>query len=982
MPSSLISKKLYAMIGKRLILSTFLSILMSISLFAQTIEKPTFTIDTKEIQSRLRNVKVEKDINLLKSAASQGGITIQLPTPGGELLNFHPIESPILSDELARKNPDVKTYKIYSENNIDGVLTTSPNMIHAYFRTGKGAVIISKVDDEKNLYYVEYEKTSSFNCEAHDFEASARSSTERIRATQSFSSGIEIRKYRIAIVTTDKFYEQYDIDSHATITSIINALSFVYLKDMRIDFELVAVKIYKPNNHPFIDYSPYEATMVFGNLAETDSDFEIDKYDIGHVVTYGSGGSAYVGTPCNNYNIDNNHTSPIKAGGFSGATENYFQTLIHEVAHQFSARHTFNSVTGYWCSGQIRLGSNYEPGSGSSFMSYYGHCIDETKDDNLSYVAGTREYFHINSVISISNYAFTSTGSTCGTISYTENNPPIVNPNPSGKSLKIPKGTPFYLEGSATDPDGDNLVYTWEQYDLGNTHGSAADARYSTDSPIFRSYPHTEEGNLRMFPNLSSILAGAEPNNDEALSQVARNINMRFTAKDNSHIGGGVSSEMITLEVVEAGPFLITSQNTSTMWYANGTNTATVTWSVNNTDKSPLNISKVKISLSKDEGETFPVLLGDDIPNDGSYTFVIPDEITTKGRIKIEPVGNHIFFDINNANISITTDCSPVLSDISPASFIEAERGNSILNLNMKAYSSIVTKIEGQLKNESITGNIVEENSYGGCDNLSDNQKHQIHKFYVSDADSYTFQLQNYDSGTFFSIYSGDYDPLNPCQNLIGTTNKYNVFYINLNRYLEEGDYTLVVSTYYYQAAFPKLPSDYSISISNGSGKYIKQYLPNENIPYSYSFLIKSNLTNKVTAILEGPDLSNETIFTPAHYTVYGLSHAESNFNDYIGQNFKTFTNALVLGEICGELSSTSRIVRVYGDCPPISNLNGLATSEEKLAENYIYSDQIISNGEGVIYSAGKSITLIPKEGSGFLVEAGAVFTAKIEGCP
>ena len=58
-----------------------------------------------------------------------------------------------------------------------------------------------------------------------------------------------------------------------------------------------------------------------------------------------------------------------------------------------------------------------------------------------------------------------------GTVTMTGNNFPAVS-FPSG--FTIPLRTPFALTGSATDPEGDTLVYAWEQNDVGATPTATA----------------------------------------------------------------------------------------------------------------------------------------------------------------------------------------------------------------------------------------------------------------------------------------------------------------------------------------------------------------------------------------------------------------------------------------------------------------------------------------------------------------------------
>ena len=50
----------------------------------------------------------------------------------------------------------------------------------------------------------------------------------------------------------------------------------------------------------------------------------------------------------------------------------------------------------------------------------------------------------------------------CGTIQTTSNSAPVIE---ALQNYTIPVSTPFVLNANATDADGDNLTYTWEQLD-------------------------------------------------------------------------------------------------------------------------------------------------------------------------------------------------------------------------------------------------------------------------------------------------------------------------------------------------------------------------------------------------------------------------------------------------------------------------------------------------------------------------------------
>ena len=61
--------------------------------------------------------------------------------------------------------------------------------------------------------------------------------------------------------------------------------------------------------------------------------------------------------------------------------------------------------------------------------------------------------------------------------------------------------------------------------------------------------------------------------------------------------------------------------------------------------------------MSTDGGFTYPVLLASGVPNDGSETITIPNNIGTQNRIMVKGA-NHIFYDISNTNFTISAPSS------------------------------------------------------------------------------------------------------------------------------------------------------------------------------------------------------------------------------------------------------------------------------------------------------------------------------------
>ena len=261
-------------------------------------------------------------------------------------------------------------------------------------------------------------------------------------------------------------------------------------------------------------------------------------------------------------------------------------------------------------------------------------------------------------------------------------------------AFTIPTRTPFALTGSATDYDGDTLTYMWEQNDRGGTTGTALVNNTKVNGPLFRQFgtalqepPYVETeynapgGNIvgteptRVFPDLAQILinntnaatGGCTPFTGVWPTPVPfpdvdcyseflptadwvgftndRTMTFRFTARDIRSGGGGVGNADTRVTIAPAaGPFLVTSQATAES-VAAGSSQA-ITWNVAGTDLAPVSTANVKISLSLDGGWTYPNVLAESTPNDGSESIVLPNVDSDHARVKVEAVGN-VYFDIS-----------------------------------------------------------------------------------------------------------------------------------------------------------------------------------------------------------------------------------------------------------------------------------------------------------------------------------------------
>jgi subtilisin-like proprotein convertase family protein len=286
-------------------------------------------------------------------------------------------------------------------------------------------------------------------------------------------------------------------------------------------------------------------------------------------------------------------------------------------------------------------GVSVEPGSGSTIMGYAG-----LTDYNVK--LNSDDYF---SKVSIEQILTNLSAKSCPVVTTLSNQTPTVN---AGPDYIIPKSTPFFLKGTSTDPNGDSISYCWEQIDSAiNTSGSSSIAFPTKENgPVFRSiYPSSSP--IRFFPSFSNVLNGVLRSKWESVVDISRELNFALTVRDNAlgNVAQTNSDKMKVQVDASAGPFELLSQSEPDLsWPASSFQT--ITWAVNNTMKLP-GASHVNIKLSIDGGQTFPIILKSNTPNDGSELIVVPKGIVGKNcRLLIEPVSS-IFYAVNKESFAI-----------------------------------------------------------------------------------------------------------------------------------------------------------------------------------------------------------------------------------------------------------------------------------------------------------------------------------------
>ncbi|PIF45790.1 putative secreted protein (Por secretion system target) [Chryseobacterium sp. 52] len=614
------------------------------------------------------------DINGLKNALStapkrliteqKSEIIISFPNSEGKMENFKVTENSNFDPALAARYPDIKSYvgQGLTDPSSTVYFSISPLGLSSMEIYGdKSAVFIEPYTKDLSTYvaYKKSDKKENLNT----FECTVVDEVHKMApniAGKPNADDSKLRTFRLALSCTGEYTSYFGgtkANALAAMNNTMTRVNGVFEKDFAVRMVLIAnndVLIY--TNASTDPYSPSASKSKWNLELQNNLTGTIGNpaYDIGHLfgATGGGGNSGCLSCVCVDdtaSTTDKNKGSGITSpndGIPSGDTFD-IDFVAHEIGHQFGANHTYSHTSD---------GSNFrmEPGSGSTIMGYAGITNQDIQPHS-------DPFFHAISIKQVTDYVKSTT---CAAITNTGNTIPTAN---AGLDYTIPKGTPFMLTGTGTDADGDSLTYIWEQMDsapLSQTGSSSAANATKTSGPTFRSWTPTASP-VRYFPRMASILTGATTTAGseitvEALSSVARTLNFRLTVRDNRAGGSGNNSDDTKITVNgTAGPFVITSQSSAATY--TGGSSQTITWNVAGTTANGVNAANVDILWSTDNGNTWTTLLAG-TPNDGSQAVTIPNSATTTGRIMVKG-SNHIFFDINNANIKVNASAAKAIQE-------------------------------------------------------------------------------------------------------------------------------------------------------------------------------------------------------------------------------------------------------------------------------------------------------------------------------
>ncbi|RKE92026.1 zinc-dependent metalloprotease [Ichthyenterobacterium magnum] len=614
-----------------------------------------FDLDINNLLVQLQNAPNRK------TSKFESGVIVSFPSIDGRFEDYEVYEAPVLDFQLQSNHLDIRSFVGKSLKDKSKIIRFSVSLFgfKALILNAKEGTQYIDCLTKDRLSYIMYLKQHvsadqySIECLTDDSEA-VLDNLNRIAEPNDLyrnANDGKLREFKLALACTEE-YATYHVNEAglgmateaikkdavlAVMNDVMTRVNAVYENELALTMTIV-----NNNRNVIFITDTFLDNDNIGTLID-ESQFFIDAfigepYDIGHMLSTSGSGLAQLFSPCTS------NKSRAVSGGLGGAPIGivFENTLLHEMGHQYGAFHTWSAPG---CFGTYSASSAYEPGGGTTIMSYAGICGASA---NIQQFADT--YFHQNSLQQMwNNIAFGV--STCAQQTDTGNSVPTAN---AGNDYTIPFGTPFKLVGVGTD-DGSSLTYCWEQFDANGPE--AIPGEFTVDGPVIRSFP-PETINTRYIPRLEDYVSSVNTSTSwEKLVLVNRDLNFRFTVRDNDLSGGQTATDGMVVTVTNtSGPFIVTSQNTDGIVYE-GNSLQTITWNKANTDIGLVSASNVDILLSTDGGLNFDTVLISNTPNDGSEDVTLANVDSASCRIMVV-ASNNIFYNINSKDFQINQSLS------------------------------------------------------------------------------------------------------------------------------------------------------------------------------------------------------------------------------------------------------------------------------------------------------------------------------------
>ena len=605
-------------------------------------------------------------------SATDSSVIVSFPNPDGGLDNYKIFEVAIMEQALANNYPNIKSYigKGMNDKTQSIRFSITPLGFDAVTNSGKvGSFLIKKYRSDSIINYVVYTylkaapnsiyyRNSNSSTPNSDFVCGVTDEKDKLdfdklkktpKSSQINADG-KLRVFRLAVATTVEFSNVIASQAGmgagtvaqkkgvvvASLAHLITRLNGDWERDLSLRMILVANQEavifvdsdnFTNGNMSTLRQESIQITPIIGNA----------NFDIGHVMGAGGAGVAWLGAIA----VDDWKTMGVtEYDGQQGINSDKFSNnFAHEMGHFLGANHTYSNSDCPNLNSTIQI----EPYAGNTYLSYNRLCAGLALDSD-GWQPLSDPFYHTATIAEIQNVLAQTTSGTLITIN---NAPPVVN---AGADYTIPRDTPYVLKASVTNSNSDGYTYSWEGLDIGVQPETSATA---TSGPNFKFNQPTVSPN-RYMPKLEKVIAGELNTRMERLSSVSRVQNFAVTVRDNAVIRGSNvrRDDMILTVNANAGPFVVTSQNTTGITWA-GNSSQTITWNVAGTTANNINTSLVNILLSTDKGLTFATTLLANTPNDGSQVITIPNNINSLDcRLMVQSVGN-LFYAVNTTKFTI-----------------------------------------------------------------------------------------------------------------------------------------------------------------------------------------------------------------------------------------------------------------------------------------------------------------------------------------
>lgn len=653
----------------------------------KSVTRENFPLEFKLFQLNLDGIKQALLSAPDRKELDKRGVIIALPNADGKLERFEMFEASNFDAELQAQYPNIRAYAGLGidDKTAQVRLSFGVNSLQTMtFRADKATEFMEPYNNDATIFAIysrkNVNKRTPFTCSTVHEQNLVEDLGKSINNV-ALSSDPNLRTFRLALSCVGEYSNYFGASSSAQSALVLTAfnntmtrVNGVNNRDFAIHMNIVAastnVIYYNPATDPYSDAATGSAGAWNAELQNTLSS-ELTgpatslaannaAYDIGHLfgASGGGGNAGCIGCIC----VDDTSSTADKnkGSGFTSPGDNIpsgdtfdIDYVAHEMGHQLGGNHTFSHSN-------EDNAVNYEPGSGSTIMAYAGITSKDVQNNS-------DDYFHAGSIAQVQANMATKT---CDVETALSHGVPVVN---GGGNFTIPKSTPFTLTGSATDTGGGSLTYCWEQYDDAAGAGNLCSISNlnptgdndcvpidtKTAGPVFRSYQPTTSPS-RTFPRLQSILNGSVSTTGseiavEFLPSVARTLNFRLTARDNSVVGGGGLTNFANAVVTVANKdaLAVTFPATANVSVFPIASTQTVTWSGTTSattgHQTIAGATNVDILFSNDGGLTFPYTLLAGTPNDGSQSVTLPAGVSGADcRFKVKASSN-IFFNISKS---------------------------------------------------------------------------------------------------------------------------------------------------------------------------------------------------------------------------------------------------------------------------------------------------------------------------------------------